>query len=572
MAPDLPAATRRCDCMPIRHTIPNILSLLTWFDRCASGIPLYWDKRPKLGAVGMSDGGDIYRVLLDRLADPTIRGRIRRALGMDLVLDTWLNGEREESFSPEAEERIGEAVEGLAREAVASRAVFPDRPMREGYVRAVFQELLSSTALYQAQKFKGARDVEEPEAEAAVGILRRFIAGERDGLTAAGGLYFVISAHEDLSAIRYYRRMHREDFLMGTLHRPWSQTRLTDQLDLYLRAGLVKEAFTGEGEMLELTVRGEEMLGLLRELLEESGEFGWRANAQRWVIFGETDYDRVHRAIFPDIARTTRGFIESLEIPPGARVLEIGAGTGRATCDLGLARRVAEAGGTLVALEPSAALIPELRRKCQEQDLVQVQIVQGTAESLPFPDHTFDLITSIAVLHFTEVEQAVAEMVRVTRPGGRVTAMTPLQGSPFAIPMVAAWFRPLQVLAQELGLSLGERQGVAAGRIEAALRRTGVEAIRTELTSDRVVATDYRAFLDFVLRGGAFFQNILSRLPFQERWRIIHLLEESGERLVATTTPEEQEFIATLERVVGQVPAAGGMGSPSGIPVPTGPG
>lgn len=66
---------------------------------------------------------------------------------------------------------------------------------------------------------------------------------------------FVISAHEDLNAIRYYRRMKREDRLLGTLHRPWSDMMLTNQLDVYLRIGLVQVTFTGEGEMLELTDR-----------------------------------------------------------------------------------------------------------------------------------------------------------------------------------------------------------------------------------------------------------------------------------------------------------------------------
>lgn len=87
------------------------------------------------------------------------------------------------------------------------------------------------------------------------------------------------------------------------------------------------------------------MLGLLRNLLEEAGEFEWRSNAQRWVIFGETDYDRVFKTIFPDMDPFTSNYVGSLEILPGANVLEIGAGTGRTTVDLGLAAKVADMGG-----------------------------------------------------------------------------------------------------------------------------------------------------------------------------------------------------------------------------------
>lgn len=503
----------------------------------------------------MSVERDLYNILLEKFRDPHIRGRIRRALDVDLVLDTWLNGEHEESFTAEAEGIISRAAEEFTRQAMESGAVFPGYPMPEGYIRSVFQELLSSTALFQAQKYTGVRDVEEGDARNAEAILSRFILGEPDGLSAAAGVYFVISAHEDLNAIHYYRRMRREDFLLGTLHRPWSNMMLTNQLNIYQGVGLLTAIFTGEGEMLELTPKGEELLGVLREILEEAGEFEWRSSAQRWVIFGETDYDQVFRTVFPDTDGLTEEYIRGLEIPRGARVLEIGAGTGRATCDLGLARRVAEAGGTLVALEPSAALINVLHKKCQEQEMNHIQIVQGVVESLPFPDNIFDLVVSVAVLHFTDLEKASMEMMRVTKPGGVVSAGVPLSFSALDIPMATLWFRPLQALADRMGVPFGERQGLPKGATESAFRAAGLERVRTTMVAGRAVASDPNKFLQFMLKGAAFYQNILSRLPFKERWEIIHLLEGHGHRLVASTTSDEQVHLIPGEIVEGGKPA-----------------
>lgn len=502
----------------------------------------------------MSANDDLYAALLDRLSDPYTRERIRRALALDLVLDTWLNGEREESFTEEAQEIILRAADDLTRQAVETGAVFPGNAMPEGYVRLVFQELLSSTALYQAQKYKGVREVDPMEAAHAEAIVREFVVTEEAGLTGAACMYFAISAHEDLNAIHYYHRMRREDFLLGRLHRPWSDMMLTNQLDVYLRAGVIKGVFTSDGDMLQLTDRGEETLRHLRQLLLEAGEFEWRSNAQRWVIFGETDYDQVFQTVFPDTDAITREYIHGLPIPKGARVLEIGAGTGRATVDLGLAARVAKVGGTLIAMEPSAALIQALRRKCVLEGLDNVQIMQGVVETLPFPDNSFDLVVSVAVLHFTDLHKAATEMVRVTRPSGMVSAGVPLSFSAMEIPMVASWFQPLKLLADEIGVPFGERLGLPRGATEEAFRLAGLEGVTSTLTGGRVTAREHRSFLQFMLKGAAFYQNILSRLPFKERWAMICLLEERGNDLVESTTQEEQQRFWYGEIVHGRKP------------------
>ncbi|CAB1128080.1 Methyltransferase type 11 [Candidatus Hydrogenisulfobacillus filiaventi] len=503
---------------------------------------------------GTGDADAPYRFVMNLLAERGAPARIRRALAADVVLCTWMNGEREEVVEPAAQAVLSRTAEGLTRRALATGAVFPARPMPEAYVRAVFQELLAGTALYQAQQRRGTRVVGAVEAREAVRRLGRYLAAEPEGLTAAARYYAIITTHEDLNAIAYYGRMAVPDFLLGTLHRPWSDMMATGQLDLYQALGAVRRTFTAAGEMLELTPRGEALLGRLRVLLEEAGEYAWRAEAQRWVIFAETDFDRIFNRIVPDVPAITRAYLDSLPLPPGAAVLEVGAGTGRVTFDLGLAARVRAAGGRLVALEPQAALRRTLEAKRAAGGWEEVEVAAGRAEALPFTDGRFDLVLAFAVLHFTELDRAVAEMVRVARPGGLVTA-TMMQWDPFAIPMVAAWFRPLRTLAETVGVPLGNLHGLPNGAIGAAFVRAGLERVTAVPLAPRLSAADPDAFLQFMLKGAAFYQHILSRLPFAERWRILQRLTEEGRILAAHTSREEQERTFPGERVYGYKPA-----------------
>ena len=52
-----------------------------------------------------------------------------------------------------------------------------------------------------------------------------------------------------------------------------------------------------------------------------------------------------------------------------------------------------------------------------------IEILEGDAHSLPVADAAFDITLSVTLLEEVDADRAIAEMVRVTRPGGRVGAM-----------------------------------------------------------------------------------------------------------------------------------------------------
>ncbi|UNO40575.1 class I SAM-dependent methyltransferase [Streptomyces sp. MST-110588] len=92
----------------------------------------------------------------------------------------------------------------------------------------------------------------------------------------------------------------------------------------------------------------------------------------------------------------------------GARVLDVGAGTGIAT------RLLAGRGARVTAVEPGAAMAAELRAAAPGTPLVR-----ALGDALPFADDAgFDLVTYAQAWHWTEPARSVPEAMRILRPGG----------------------------------------------------------------------------------------------------------------------------------------------------------
>ncbi|PXA71929.1 class I SAM-dependent methyltransferase [Cryobacterium arcticum] len=90
-----------------------------------------------------------------------------------------------------------------------------------------------------------------------------------------------------------------------------------------------------------------------------------------------------------------------------AEVVDVGAGTGKFTASL-VAR-----GLTVTAVEPD----PEMRARLVS-NFPSVQALAGTAEAMPLPDASADLVTFAQSWHWVDVPAASAEVARLLRPGG----------------------------------------------------------------------------------------------------------------------------------------------------------
>ena len=122
------------------------------------------------------------------------------------------------------------------------------------------------------------------------------------------------------------------------------------------------------------------------------------------------------------LAKLKQHTSDQLRLAPGHRVLEIGCGTGKDAEDL--AHRVAPSGHVL-ATDFSDTLIEEAIARTAGLGLpLEFRVADGHA--LPFPDESFDAVRIERTLqHIADPRQAVREMARVTRPGGRVAAFEP---------------------------------------------------------------------------------------------------------------------------------------------------
>jgi SAM-dependent methyltransferase len=97
----------------------------------------------------------------------------------------------------------------------------------------------------------------------------------------------------------------------------------------------------------------------------------------------------------------------AVEVAPGPRVLDLGAGTGKLTGTL------VALGADVVAVEPDAAMLTELRRT-----LPAVRAQPGSAEAIPLPDASVDAVLAGNALHWFDMAVAGPEIARVLAPGG----------------------------------------------------------------------------------------------------------------------------------------------------------
>lgn len=117
--------------------------------------------------------------------------------------------------------------------------------------------------------------------------------------------------------------------------------------------------------------------------------------------------------------------LQFLGLAPGMHVLEVGCGPGT------LAPYLAEAitPGRVTGVDLDAGFIARARKKAALAGVTNVEYVVADAYHLPFPDDTFDAVTSYTTLGvLKDPEKALGEMIRVCRPGGTVSVAEGVAG------------------------------------------------------------------------------------------------------------------------------------------------
>jgi SAM-dependent methyltransferase len=146
----------------------------------------------------------------------------------------------------------------------------------------------------------------------------------------------------------------------------------------------------------------------------------------------------------------------------GQSALDVGAGTGL------LAERLSDLGLGVVALDPFPQMLGQLRQRRPD-----IETVVAHGDDIPFPDDVFDLTYSVAVMHHiaepAQVRRTLAEMIRVTRPGGRILVWDHNPLNPY-------W----SLLMRRVPQDTGAERLVPLPELVAGLREAGADILCTE--------------------------------------------------------------------------------------------
>lgn len=153
-----------------------------------------------------------------------------------------------------------------------------------------------------------------------------------------------------------------------------------------------------------------------------TGEAGIDPNAVYSLGSSSSESERLQRQA-DELATESEALLDRVELGPGRSVLDLGCGP-RGVIEL-LHARVSP-GGRVVGLDGDSAHVAMARELVAKRGMGNVEILKGDARNTGLPTNSFDLVhTRTLLITVPNPEQVLAEMVRLTRPGGWVASLEP---------------------------------------------------------------------------------------------------------------------------------------------------
>ncbi|HWF90206.1 MAG TPA: methyltransferase domain-containing protein [Pyrinomonadaceae bacterium] len=136
----------------------------------------------------------------------------------------------------------------------------------------------------------------------------------------------------------------------------------------------------------------------------------WAESARHWTKYSDT----LHKMFVP----LTHALIERARIGKGQTVLDVAGGAGEPSLTIA---EVVGPEGSVMCTDGVAQMVEAARAEAQRRGLTNMRFQQCPADSLPFPDNSFDVVVSrLGVMFFPDPVAAFREMLRVLRPNGRM--------------------------------------------------------------------------------------------------------------------------------------------------------
>jgi SAM-dependent methyltransferase len=171
-------------------------------------------------------------------------------------------------------------------------------------------------------------------------------------------------------------------------------------------------------------------------------------------VWSVGDYDRLASyGSAPEAARLVR----FAGVQPDDRVLDVGTGSGL------VAIIAAQQGAHATGIDPTPELLAKAKENAALAGCRDIEWLEGTAEGLPFPDASFDIVLSqYAHMFSPQPEAAAREMLRVLKPGGRIAfaAWIPDALAPRLMGLTFRYLPPMPGAAPPSPFEWGHAEGV----------------------------------------------------------------------------------------------------------------
>jgi ubiquinone/menaquinone biosynthesis C-methylase UbiE len=243
------------------------------------------------------------------------------------------------------------------------------------------------------------------------------------------------------------------------------------------------------------------------------------APPEAWDSIAE-GYDRYVAPQEVDLANEA---LRLVGLEPGERLLDVAAGTG------GLSLPAARLGAQVLATDWSPAMIGRFKARAREEGLLKAEGRVMDCHALDLPNDSFDVVGSqFGVMLVPDQPRALREMVRVTRPGGRVLVIA--YGRPADLDFLQFFIGALKAVAPEFpGLPDDppplEFQVSDPEVLRRRLTDAGLKDARVERTAERPAFVSGQEMWDWVLHGNPIPGMLVADLTETKRARLRQVLD-----------------------------------------------
>lgn len=480
---------------------------------------------------------------------PDLKEAIQDFLSCQLAISPWL-------VSPETTERFDadlfHLINNTAKEFErlywsygSAKFIVGNFPLPERIVRTAIYETIASTAIQNALLLRGEFFVDETLILQAIHTTETFIVTR--GIETLVGIFALVTSYENHLALRYYGQIPERVFNNGEWHRPWIDYSLSDELMLGAVIGSIRIQINNGIRMVELTECGIELLQINTEVLKLSGYVDHRKNMLQIAFLNHLeDYEELELSLIPQATHIRRDFLEWITISNGIQVLEVGCGTGTFLFSTGLAQKIG-ARGHVTGIDPATGMLAhaELTRRLYGIEWVDFQ--RADVEHIPFSEEYFDACVGVGFLQYSDLPRALSEMCRVTKPGGFIASLHPLE--PEHLPdFYKTWFEPVLDLDLKLE-SFGIHAFPQSNEVEATLTQLGNTQIETKEISIYLDFRNPEMATEFFIYGLGVFQDLLAQVPWQARLDLIEELKQNGRSVLEQYGSEALIFPIKLQMV-----------------------